>query len=171
MVHWIRNSMFTKYPKELLQKEYVENQKSFRQMNKEYWINNRTMTKLLNYYKIPIRYWTEAIKTQRVWEKWQNRRISERQKAKQKVITHDWYYAIRFDWEHKGKHKWRVKEHILIMEDLIGRRLKDGEVVHHIDWNKLNNLPSNLRLMTKEEHNKLHYKERIIDKATWRFIS
>lgn len=171
MKKWISNVILKKYPKDLIEKEYVENQKSFREMHKKYWINNRTLTKLLNFYQIPIRYWTEAVKTQRFGEKWEKRRISWRKKTKYKIITHDWYYAVWFEWEHKWKSRWRVKEHILIMEDLIWRRLEDGEVVHHIDWNKLNNLPSNLKLMTAEEHNKLHYWQRIIDKRTWRFIS
>lgn len=171
MKRGITEKMFIKYPKELLIREYIENKKSFRQMNKEYWINGRTMSKLLSFYGLPIRYWTEAIKTQRFGEKWEKRRINENKKRKYKIITSDWYYAVLFDWEHKGKSRGRVKEHILIMEDLIWRRLEDWEIVHHIDWNKLNNLPSNLKLMKASDHNKLHYKERWIDKNTWRFIS
>ena len=36
------------------------------------------------------------------------------------------------------------REHHLVMEKLIGRELKMGEVVHHIDRNKNNNHPKNL---------------------------
>lgn len=168
---WISNVILKKYTKDRIYKEYVLNKKSYRELHKEYWINNRTITKLLNYYWFPIRYWTEAIQTQWIGEKGEKRRLQEKWKRRYRIKTSDWYYAILYDWEHKSKDRGRVKEHILIMEDLIWRRLEDGEVVHHIDWNKLNNLPSNLRLMTKEEHNKLHYQERTIDKATWRFIS
>ena len=32
----------------------------------------------------------------------------------------------------------------------------EGAVVHHIDRNKLNNDPHNLKVMTKEEHDRLH---------------
>ncbi len=171
MKKWLSNVILKKYSKDLIYEEYIVNNMSYREMNKKYWINSRTMTKLLNYYWIPIRYWTEAMKAQRIGEKWEKRREREKWKRKYRIKTSDWYYAILYDWEHKSKDRGRVKEHILIMEDLIGRRLEDGEVVHHIDWNKLNNLPSNLRLMTKEEHHKLHYQERTIDKKTWRFIS
>ena len=37
-----------------------------------------------------------------------------------------------------------VYEHILVAEQKLGRQLKDGECVHHIDENKRNNDPNNL---------------------------
>lgn len=42
------------------------------------------------------------------------------------------------------------------MEEHIGRKLKPNEVVHHIDGNKTNNDLSNLQLMTRKEHIKIH---------------
>ncbi len=52
----------------------------------------------------------------------------------------------------------KVAEHIYIMEKLIGRKMKGRgkEVVHHIDGNKLNNAPRNLRLMSMPEHQSMH---------------
>jgi len=47
-------------------------------------------------------------------------------------------------------------EHQIIMEQQLGRPLVAGEVVHHIDENKTNNDPSNLRLTTQAEHIKEH---------------
>lgn len=44
------------------------------------------------------------------------------------------------------KHSNWIFEHRLVMEEVIGRYLLPNEVVHHIDGNKLNNDPSNLRL-------------------------
>lgn len=49
-----------------------------------------------------------------------------------------------------------VYEHQLIVEKHIGRYIKKGEVVHHIDGNKANNDISNLLLLTSSEHAKLH---------------
>jgi Na+-translocating ferredoxin:NAD+ oxidoreductase RnfC subunit len=45
-------------------------------------------------------------------------------------------------------------------EELIGRQLSKGEVVHHIDGNKLNNNPDNLMVLTHAEHARLHMRKR-----------
>lgn len=166
---WVSKAILKKYPRELIKAEYVKDKKSFREICNNLWFNWRTLKKLLLYYWIKIRYWAEAIKTQWIGDKWEARRYSDRVNSKYRTMTVDWYYEIRFDWEHKSLNRGRVKEHILIMEDLIWRRLEKWEVVHHKDWNKLNNLPSNLELMTASEHNKLHWKDLIKDEK-WSII-
>lgn len=46
-----------------------------------------------------------------------------------------------------------VYEHILVAEKILGRELKDGECVHHIDKNRTNNDNSNLMVFrTNEDH-------------------
>lgn len=54
-----------------------------------------------------------------------------------------------------GENKSRA-QHVIIMEKIIGRKLFANECVHHIDKNKSNNEESNLMLMTRSEHAKLH---------------
>lgn len=54
-----------------------------------------------------------------------------------------------------GPNKGRLV-HVVEMEKLIGRRIKASECVHHIDECKTNNDISNLALMTKSAHIKLH---------------
>lgn len=49
-----------------------------------------------------------------------------------------------------------VYEHQLVMEEHIGRYIRKGEVVHHIDGNKHNNDISNLLLLSASDHMKLH---------------
>jgi len=49
--------------------------------------------------------------------------------------------------------------HAVVMEEHIGRPLQPDEVVHHIDRNKHNNDLSNLQLMTRAAHTRLHREE------------
>jgi predicted transcriptional regulator len=54
-----------------------------------------------------------------------------------------------------------VYEHRLVMEEKIGRLLKDGELVDHIDRNRSNNAPENLRLQaSRSAHVKDHFSAR-----------
>jgi hypothetical protein len=50
-----------------------------------------------------------------------------------------------------------MREHRAVMERLLGRKLTKGEVVHHIDGDRLNNTPENLELLPSQAvHRKLH---------------
>lgn len=53
-----------------------------------------------------------------------------------------------------------IMEHILVMEALIGRHLKDNECVHHVNEIKDDNRKENLKLMTKSEHMSYHSAKR-----------
>lgn len=49
------------------------------------------------------------------------------------------------------------KEHFLVMEEYLGRRLLATEIVHHLDGDKTNNALENLILLANEsEHRKVH---------------
>lgn len=53
-----------------------------------------------------------------------------------------------------------VLEHRLMVESMIGRYLKKGEIVHHKDHNPSNNDPNNLILLNgQSDHIKEHGKE------------
>ena len=50
-----------------------------------------------------------------------------------------------------------VYEHVLVAEESLGRYLKDGEIVHHIDENKYNNSSENLMVFkTNSDHISFH---------------
>ena len=47
-------------------------------------------------------------------------------------------------------------EHRVVMERFLHRSLTSAEHIHHIDGDTLNNSPSNLQIVSKSEHAKLH---------------
>lgn len=56
-------------------------------------------------------------------------------------------YAKRY-----GRH-----EHRVVAEEILGRKLRPGETVHHMDGNKRNNKPENIRIFrSQSEHAKFH---------------
>lgn len=55
--------------------------------------------------------------------------------------------------------KGNVKQHRLVMENHLGRRLSENEVVHHKNGDKTDNSIDNLEVMTRSEHNSLHRKK------------
>lgn len=55
-----------------------------------------------------------------------------------------------------GSFKGYVYEHIVVAENILGRPLLTGDVVHHLDKNRSNNSPDNLLILSGPMHGKLH---------------
>ena len=68
-----------------------------------------------------------------------------------KKRTNRWGYVMCY----VPKRGW-VGEHVLVVENRIGRRLKKTECVHHKDFNSSNNDDSNLLKMLKFDHRAFH---------------
>jgi hypothetical protein len=63
------------------------------------------------------------------------------------------------------------RKHVSVMENHIGRNLRKGEVVHHIDGNKRNNGIENLKIMQHGKHTTLHSTGRKMREKTKRLIA
>lgn len=79
-------------------------------------------------------------------------------------IVYDNGYRLIFSPNHPRNNRGYVQEHILIMEkhlkkylDYFGKGNPNNEVIHYIDENRQNNNIKNLKLMTLQEHLKLHH--------------
>lgn len=60
----------------------------------------------------------------------------------------------------------RKYEHRYIMEQVLGRTLRLGETVHHLDGNRLNNEPANLELWDHRQPKG----QRVQDKIDWAIL-
>lgn len=67
------------------------------------------------------------------------------------------YYILYMPEHHKARSHGMVYEHVVMAEKKIGRKLRDDEVVHHEDENKLNNDLDNLYVFaTGADHARYH---------------
>jgi hypothetical protein len=54
-----------------------------------------------------------------------------------------------------GNGQWMLT-HRRVAEKMVGGKIYSGREVHHVDGNKSNNRPSNLRIVSSEEHKRIH---------------
>jgi ribonucleotide reductase alpha subunit len=60
-----------------------------------------------------------------------------------------------YSWIRGGSRSWKAA-HRMIWEHFNGKKIDRGEVIHHADFNSLNNQADNLILMSKEDHDRYH---------------
>jgi hypothetical protein len=65
----------------------------------------------------------------------------------------------------KGKYQ-RVYLHRVVAEQKLGRPLKKGEIVHHLDGDPTNNHPDNLEVCSSASVHRRHHRRSNLDKLT-----
>lgn len=65
-------------------------------------------------------------------------------------------YVVIYKPDHPKASSGRIYEHVLVAEKMMGRPLADNEDVHHLDFNRKNNLHQNLLVLDHGQHRKLH---------------
>lgn len=69
-------------------------------------------------------------------------------------ITKGYAYVYKPDHPHAIKTGY-VAEHIFVASEMMGGRLPDGVIVHHIDEDILNNKPTNLMICPDDQYHKI----------------
>ena len=133
--------------KKLLEYLYLDGELSTREIAGQFGVNCMTIRDWLIKLRIPVRSISEANKGiknpggQQHWN-WKGGRH----------IYKDGYVKI---WVAPGVRRF---EHTLIAEKVLGRPLKKGEIVHHVNGNKADNRNKNLIICTQSYHRYLHDK-------------
>ena len=74
-------------------------------------------------------------------------------------------------WINNGKIKSNISEHRFIYEQSNNIKIEKGSVIHHKDYNSLNNNLNNLQLMKKNEHDEFHKMDMMGDKNPYHKMS
>lgn len=76
---------------------------------------------------------------------------------RQPTFIKNGYHLIYKEGHPRADSRGRVRLHLIVMEEKIGRPVERHESVHHIDGNKLNNHPDNLMLFSSHHDHLRHH--------------
>lgn len=100
------------------------------------------------------------------FRKWNSKRMSDYNRSENEVNQSSWWTDDKKEQQRekmlgsdiKSYRKYHGRhEHRVVMEEVLGRTLTSDEIVHHIDGDKTNNSPSNLQILTRAEHARVHF--------------
>lgn len=80
---------------------------------------------------------------------------SKRQRGERSSFGNGYYYVLMPDHPNANRSGY-VAEHILVITEHVGRALRKGEVVHHINLNKHDNRLENLAIARRQQHANWH---------------
>ena len=83
--------------------------------------------------------------------------------AMTKTTSNGYVFVKAIDHPRANKNSGRVREHIIVMEEKLGRHLLPNEEVHHLNGQRADNEPENLELWTKSQPSGA----RVEDKTAW----
>ena len=93
-------------------------------------------------------------------EKLKQERVKKKRVRKDKILSGCGYYMITTPKGYKGKvYNERtnlIYEHRYVLEQKIGRLLKENEIAHHLNEIPTDNRPENLKVKTKSKHARDH---------------
>ena len=102
---------------------------------------------------------TSLFCNQECYFKWKRRNPNKRA-YKEKIFVSGYFYLYMPEHPNAIKKGRYIAEHRYVLEQKIGRLLERYEVAHHLNGNKQDNRPKNLKLLASSEHNKHHAKSR-----------
>ena len=80
---------------------------------------------------------------------WRGGKTTDRQGYILRLVERDGEYGYLIRSARKGDPRGYAPEHRIVMHQKLRRKLRPGEVVHHIDEDNTNNAPDNLQLFPK----------------------
>lgn len=167
-----------KISKEVLEDMYIRDGKTIAAIANELNLATGTIFNYLKKYDIPTRRVHDYPTTDKQRQAWseigrngKGKKLSDKIKRKigeantkgglgHKKRRTDGYVSIYFPDHPQSNSDGYIMEHVLVMECLIGRPLKENECVHHRNEKRDDNRKDNLQLMTKREHMSYHMKLR-----------
>jgi len=96
------------------------------------------------------------LKRDLIIRKQENGLLPKREPKRNLVKSNGYVWMLIEDHPKKESYGGRIPEHILVAEKVLGRFLKDKEVVHHINSNKADNRTCNLLICSPSYHRLLH---------------
>lgn len=176
--------------KEQIVENYIDKNYSMSKTAKILGVSVGVIHKYIHFFDIPAKKRNDYKPTEKMYDQirslgksWKGKKRDDNfcQKMKEtrkrlngpgcKKLRRDGYVAVYYPTYQRTSKDGFVMEHVLIMEQSIGRSLKDNECVHHINGMRADNRLDNLLLMTKQEHMSYHSRKRHMERRVKKLMN